>query len=48
MLAYYVEWHLREAWRTPNGGPDAPTFEVTTTPEPWHKRALSLVQMIRP
>jgi hypothetical protein len=108
-LAYYVEWHLREAWRelmfadaeqqakathdpvapahrsasaqakaathrlsdgtpahsfatlmaelanlvrntcrTPNAGHDAPTFELTTTPEPWHERALALVQAIRP
>jgi transposase len=107
MLAYYVEWHLREAWRelmfadteqqakatrdpvapaqrsasaqakaathclidgtpahsfatlmaglanlvrntcrTPNAGPDAPTFELTTTPEPRHERALALVQTI--
>src|SRR5471032_67274 len=109
MLAYYVEWHLREAWRelmfadteqqakatrdpvapaqrsasaqakaathclsdgtpahsfatlmaelanlvrntcrTPNAGPDAPTFEITTNPEPRHERALALVQTIRP
>src|SRR6202521_4831491 len=109
MLAYYVEWHLREAWRelmfadteqqakatrdpvapaqrsasaqakaathclsdgtpahsfatlmaelanlvrntcrTPNAGPDAPTFELTTTPEPTHERALALVQAIHP
>jgi transposase len=109
MLAYYVEWHLREAWRelmfadteqqakatrdpvapakrsasaqakaathclidgtpahsfatlmaelanlvrntcrTPNAGPDAPTFELTTNPEPKHERALALVQAIHP
>src|SRR5260370_37244748 len=109
MLAYYVEWHLREAWRelmfadteqqakatrdpvapaqrsasaqakaathclsdatpahsfatlmaelanlvrntcrTPNAGPDAPTFELTTTLEPTHERALALVQAIHP
>ena len=107
MLAYYVEWHLREAWRelmfadtdsqakatrdpvapatrsasaqvkaathalidgtpahsfatlmaelativrntcrTPHAGTDAPTFEVTTTAEPKHKRAFALVQAI--
>lgn len=107
MLAYYVEWHLREAWRelmfadddqatkatrdpvapakrssaalakvashtlddgtpahsfatlltelativrntcrTPHAGPDAPTFEVTTTPNPKQKRALELLQQI--
>jgi transposase len=109
MLAYYVEWHLREAWRelmfadteqqakatrdpvapatrsasaqakaathslsdgtpahsfatlmaelagivrntcrTPNAGPDEPTFEVTTTAEPKHLRTLTLVQAIQP
>ena len=109
MLAYYVEWHLREAWRelmfadtdthakatrdpvapatrsaaaqakaathtlidgtpahsfatlmaelativrntcrTPNAGPHAPTFEVTTTAEPMHQRAFALVQAITP
>jgi transposase len=106
-LAYYVEWHLREAWRelmfadteqpakatrdpvapatrsasaqakaathalidgtpahsfstlmaelatlvrntcrTPNGGPDAPTFEVVTTAQPTHQRAFELVRGI--
>jgi len=109
MLAYYVEWHLREAWRelmfadteqeakatrdpvapakrsdsaqtkaathtlddgtaahsfatlmaelatlvrntcrTPHAGPDAPTFEVTTSAQPKHQRALALVQAIQP
>jgi len=109
MLAYYVEWHLREAWRelmfadteqqgkatrdpvapatrsapaqakaathalidgtaahsfatlmaelativrntcrTPNAGPAAPTFELTTTAEPKHQRALTLAQAIQP
>lgn len=108
MLAYYVEWHLREAWRelmfadteqqdkatrdpvapatrsesaqakatthrlsdgtpahsfstlmaalatlvrntcrTPHAGPEAPTFEVTTTAEPLHQRALALVHSIQ-
>jgi hypothetical protein len=107
MLSYYVEWHLREAWRAlmfadteqqakatrdpvaparrsasaedkakthrlidgtpahsfstlmaelatlvrntcraPQAGPDAPTFEVTTTAGPLHQRALALVQAI--
>ena len=107
LLAYYVEWHLREVWRelmfadpdqqakatrdpvapakrsqaalakvaskrlddgtpahsfctllaelgtivrntcrTPHAGPDAPTFEVTTTPNPKQKRALELLQQI--
>jgi hypothetical protein len=107
-LAYYVEWHLREAWReltfadteqqakatrdpvapaarsasaqakaesrtladgtpahsfatllaelaslvrntcrTPSAGPDAPTFEVTTTAQPKHQRAFELVRAIK-
>jgi hypothetical protein len=109
MLAYYVEWHLREAWRelmfadtdqlakatrdpvapakrsqaaqlkasshtlpdatpahsfatlmselasvvrntcrTPNCAPDTPTFDVLTTAQPLHQRALALVQAITP
>ena len=108
MLAYYVEWHMREAWaplmftdterepkatrdpvapaqrskaalaktarhtlddgtpvhsfstlmaelativrntcRTPHAGPDAPTFEVLTTPNAQQQRALNLIQQIR-
>jgi transposase len=106
-LAYYVEWHLREAWRelmfadteqqakatrdpvapaarsasaqakastrtlidgtpahsfatlmaelaslvrntcrTPSAGPNAPTFEVTTSSQPKHQRAFELVRAI--
>ena len=108
MLAYYVEWHMREAWRelmfadtdqqakatrdpvapatrskaalakaarhtlddgtpvhsfstlmaelativrntcrAPNAGPDAPTFEVLTTPNAKQQRALDLIQKIQ-
>jgi transposase len=108
MLAYYVEWHMREAWRelmfadteqqakatrdpvapakrskaalakaaghtlndgtpahsfatlmaelativsntcrTPQVAPDAPTFEVLTTPNAKQRRALELLQQIR-
>jgi hypothetical protein len=108
MLAYYVEWHMREAWRalmfadtdqqaktvrdpvaparrskaalakvashtlddgtpthsfstllaelativrntcrTPNAGPDTPTFEVITTPTAKQQRALNLIENIR-
>jgi transposase len=108
LLAYYVEWHLREAWRelmfadtdqeakvtrdpvapakrskaaltkvaskqlddatpahsfctlmaelativrntcrTPQAGPDAPTFEVTTAPNPKQNRAFDLLQQIQ-
>jgi transposase len=109
MLAYYVEWHMREAWRelmfadtdqqakatrdpvapakrsaaaqakaatrrlddgtpahsfaslleelstvvrntcrTPCAGPDAPTFEVLTTPNAKQRRALDLINQIQP
>jgi transposase len=108
MLAYYIEWHLREAWRelmfadtdqqakatrdpvapakrseaalakiaskllddatpahsfgtllaelativrntcrTPSAGPDAPTFDIFTTPNPKQQRALDLIQQIQ-
>ena len=108
MLAYYVEWHMREAWRelmfadtdqaakavrdpvapaqrskaawrkvashaladgtpahsfstlmaelatlvrntcrTPHAGPEAPTFDVTTTANAKQKHALDLIQQIR-
>lgn len=108
MLAYYVEWHMREAWRalmfadteqqakatrdpvaparrsnvalgkaarhalddgtpahsfatlmaelativrntcrTPHAGPDAPTFDVLTTPNAKQQRAFELLQQIR-
>ena len=108
MLAYYVEWHMREVWRelmfadedqaakatrdpvaparrseaamkkacsltlidgapvhswhslmgdlstivrntcrAPNGPADAPTFEITTTPNPKQKRALELIGLIK-
>lgn len=109
MLAYYVEWHLRETWReltfadteledkitrdavapakrsesartkasshtlvdgtpahsfstlmaelasivrntcrAPSGGPDGPTFELTTNASPLQQRALALAQAIHP
>jgi transposase len=108
MLAYYVEWHMREAWRelmfadtdqqakatrdpvapakrsetalkkvarhtldddtpahsfatlmaelativrntcrTPSAGPDAPTFDVLTTPNTKQRRAIELIQQIQ-
>jgi len=108
MLAYYVEWHMREAWRelmfadtdqaakatrdpvapakrsqaaltkvvrhsledgtpahsfatllgelativrntcrTPGAGPDAPTFDLITTPSAPQRRALALIEQIR-
>ena len=109
LLAYYVEWHLREAWRellfadpdqaakahrdpvapaqrsaaaltkvarhalddgtpvhsfatllvdlativrntcrTPSAGPDAPTFQLVTTPSPAQQRAFDLLQTLAP
>jgi hypothetical protein len=109
LLAYYVEWHLREAWRellfadpepaakahrdpvapaqrsaaaltkaarhtlddgtpvhsfatllaelatlvrntcrTPGAGPNAPTFELVTTPSPAQQRAFDLLQTLTP
>ena len=109
LLAYYVEWHMREAWRelmfadtdqaakatrdpvapaersqqaldkvashtvddgtaahsfstlmaelgsivrnlcrTPSAGPDAPTFDIVTTPNPTQRHALDLIKQIRP
>ena len=109
MLAYYVEWHIREAWRelmfadidqaakatrdpvapaqrselaldkvasckvddgtpahsfstlmaelggivrntcrTPSAGPDAPMFDIVTTPNPTQRHALDLIKQIRP
>lgn len=108
MLAYYVEWHMREAWRelmfadtaqaakatrdpvapaqrsqqaqekvashtvedgspahsfatlmaelgslvrntcrTPGAGPEAPTFDIVTTPNPTQRHALDLIRQIR-
>jgi transposase len=108
MLTYYVEWHMREAWRelmfadtdqaakatrdpvapakrstkalakvashtlddgtpvhsfstlmaelativrntcrTPSAGPDAPTFDIVTTPSAKQRQALELIQQIR-
>jgi len=109
MLAYYVEWHMREAWRelmfadvdqaakatrdpvapakrsqralnkvasrkvdddtpahsfstlmaelgsivrntcrTPSAGPEAPTFNIVTTPNATQRHALDLIKQIRP
>ena len=109
MLAYYVEWHMREVWRelmfadedqaaklvrdpvapakrsgatikkvlsrtlhdgspvhswhtliaelttivrntcrTPGGATDTPSFEIITTPNPTQKRALDLINQIKP
>ena len=38
---------VRNTCRTPHAGPDAPTFEVLTTPNPKQQRAFELLQQIR-
>jgi len=38
---------VRNTCRTPQAAPDAPTFEVLTTPNPQQQRALELIQQIR-
>ena len=39
---------VRNTCRTPQGGPDAPTFEVLTTPNAKQQRALELIRQIHP
>jgi hypothetical protein len=34
--------------RTPAAGPHAPTFDVSTTPDPTQRHALDLIKQIRP
>jgi hypothetical protein len=38
---------VRNTCRTPNAGPDTPTFEVITTPTANQQRALDMIQKIR-
>ena len=38
---------VRNTCRTPHAGPDAPTFEVFTTPNAKQQRAFELLQQIR-
>ena len=38
---------VRNTCRTPNAGPDAPTFEVLTTPNAKQQQAFELLQQIR-
>ena len=38
---------VRNTCRTPNAGPDTPTFEVLTTPNAKQHRALNLIEHIR-
>jgi hypothetical protein len=37
---------VRNTCRTPHAGPDAPTFEVRTTPNAAQQRAFDLIQQI--
>lgn len=39
---------VRNTCRTPSAGPDAPTFDIVTTPNPKQRRAIELIQQIRP
>ena len=39
---------VRNTCRTPGGGPDAPTFEKSTTPNQKQRRALELIDQIKP
>lgn len=38
---------VRNTCSTPHAGPDAPTFDVLTTPNAKQQRALELLQQIR-
>lgn len=38
---------VRDTCRTPSAAADAPSFEVITTANDKHKRALELIQQIR-
>ena len=37
---------VRNTCRTPHAGPDAPCFDMLTTPSPLQQRALALIQQI--
>jgi hypothetical protein len=38
----------RNTCRTPNGVKDAPTFQISTTPTTEQKRAIELIDQIKP
>ena len=38
---------VRNTCRTPSAGPEAPTFDVLTTPNIQQRRALELIEQIR-
>jgi hypothetical protein len=39
---------VRNTCRTPSAVPEAPTFDIVTTPSATQRRALDLIQQIRP
>ena len=39
---------VRNTCRAPNGAKEAPTFEITDTPNPKQNRALELINLIKP
>ena len=39
---------VRNGCRTPDGPGNAPTFDITTTPNSKQKRALDLINLIKP
>lgn len=47
-LMAHLQTIVRNTCRTPGGAPDAPTFEIITTPNPTQKRALELIAQIKP
>ena len=48
LLGMRAVLHLRNTCRTPGAGVEAPTFEIVTTANAKHKRALELIQAIEP
>lgn len=47
-LMAHLQTIVRNTCRTPGGAADAPTFEITTTPNHTQKRALDLINQIKP
>ncbi len=45
-LEFELHTIVRNTCRTPTGGQDAPTFDLTTTPTPQQQRALALIETI--
>ena len=39
---------VRNTYRTPSAGPDAPTFQLVTTPSAAQRRAFDLLQTLAP